>query len=116
MFGFLPQAVRDELAAARRTNPNRRSRLRVHSGEAVFPILHLWSDGFAIDADRTAHLRGLVDIYDGARYLSQCLIVASAIRDGELVCGFKRATPVSDRPALDYCRDETAPGGYLPRF
>jgi len=116
MNGFLPQVVRDELAAARRTSPNRRSRLRVQSGEAVFPILHLWSDGFAIAADHSAHLRGLVDIYDGARYLSQCLIVASAIRDGELVCGFKRATPVADRPALDYVREQATPAGYLPGF
>jgi len=116
MCEFLPQAVRDELAAARRTNPNRRSRLRVHSGETVFPILHLWSDGFAIDAERTAHLRGLVDIYDGTRHLSQCLILASRVANDELICRFKRATATTDRPALDYCRDDATPAGYLPRF
>ena len=42
------------------------------------------------------------------------LIVASSIDNGELVCDFKRATPVSERAALDFWRDENAPVGYLP--
>jgi len=115
MFEFLPQALRDELAASCRSGAGCRSRLRVHSGAAVFPIRQIWADGFAIDADRTAHLRGLVDIYDGTRHLSQCLILASRVVNGELVCAFKRATPTADRPALDYCRDDATPAGYLPR-
>ena len=51
---------------------------------------------------------------DRPRHIFQCLIIASDIQDGELVCEFKRATPVSDRAALDYWREENAPAGYLP--
>jgi hypothetical protein len=60
-------------------------------------------------------LRGLVDVHDGPRHVFQCLIVASAIEDGELLCDFKRATAVADRAALDFERDANAPAGYLPR-
>ena len=45
----------------------------------------------------------------------QCLIVASSIENGELVCDFKRATAVADRAALDFWRDENAPVAFLPR-
>ena len=84
-------------------------------GEAVFPVLRLWEDGLALDASLTPHLRGLVDVYDGATHILQCLIVASEIDAGELVCSFKWATAVTGKAPLDYWRDENAPVGYLPR-
>ena len=84
-------------------------------GQAVFPVLRFWHDGFALDADLSPRsLRGLVDVYDGSRHIFQCLIVASSVADGELVCDFKRATAVCDRAPLDFWRDENAPVGYLP--
>lgn len=116
MLEFLPHHVRDGLEAARKREERKRSRLRVHVGDAIYPILRMWTDGFALDADQVpGRLRGLVNIYDGSRHVSQCLIIATAIENGELVCEFKRATAVTDRPALDYLRDENAPVGYLPR-
>jgi hypothetical protein len=79
-------------------------------------VLRFWDDGFALDADLSpGKLRGLVDIYDGSRHVFQCLIVATMIENGELVCDFKRATAVSDRAALDFWRDENAPVGYLTK-
>jgi hypothetical protein len=115
MFEFLPKDVRDGLESARKRELKRRSRLRVQVGEAVFPVLRFWNDGFALDADLSpGKLRGLVDVYEGSRHVFQCLIVASSIEDGELVCDFKRATAVKDRAALDFWRDENAPVGYLP--
>jgi hypothetical protein len=115
MFEFLPKDVRDGLEAARKKDLMRRARLRVQVGEAVFPILRFWDQGFALDAGLSpGKLRGLVDVYDGSRHVFQCLIMASAIEDGELVCEFKRATAVKDRAALDFWRDENAPVGYLP--
>ena len=69
----------------------------------------------ALDAALTPQLRGLVDVFDGANHIFQCLIIASVEEGGELVCEFKRSTAVLDRPALDYWRDENAPVGYLPR-
>ncbi len=116
MLEFLTKDIRDGLEAARLRDRRKKSRLRVHVGDAVFPVLRLWEDGLALDASLTPHLRGLVDIYDGATHILQCLIVASATDGGDLVCTFKRATPIgADRPALDYWRDENAPVGLLPR-
>jgi hypothetical protein len=115
MLEFLPKEVRDGLEAARKRERSRKTRLRVQLGEAVFPVLRLWEDGFALDADRAPRLRGLVDVYDGSRHICQCLIVASSIENGELICDFKRSTLAEDRPALDFWRDENAPVGYLTR-
>lgn len=116
MLEFLPSDVRDGLEVARRRDLKRRSRLRVQVGDAFYPVLRFWQDGFALDADFSpGKLRGLVDVYDGSRHVFQCLIMASSIDNGELVCDFKRATAVSDRAPLDFWRDETAPVGYLPK-
>lgn len=115
MLEFLPKEVRDGLEAARLRDRKRRARLRVQVGNAVFPVLRFWEDGFALDAGMAPKLRGLVDLYDGERHIFQCLIVASTVESGELVCDFKRSTMVLDRPALDYWRDENAPVALLPR-
>jgi hypothetical protein len=45
----------------------------------------------------------------------QCLIITSTNENGELICDFKRSTPIRDRAPLDYWRDENAPAGYLPK-
>jgi hypothetical protein len=115
MLEFLPKEVRDGLEAARKRERSRKTRLRVRSGEAEFPVLRLWDDGFALKAGRTPGLRGLVDVYDGSRHICQCLIIASGIENEELICDFKRSTFAEDRPALDFWRDENAPVGYLTR-
>ncbi len=115
MLEFLPKEIREGLDAARLKDSKRKSRLRVQVGEAVFPVLRFWHDGFALEATLTPHLRGLVDVYDGARHIFQCLIVASTEENGELVCEFKRSTAVLDKAPLDYWRDESLPVGFLPR-
>lgn len=115
MLEFLPQDIRDGLEAAKKRDSKRRSRLRVQVGEAVFPILRMWENGIALDAERAPHLRGLIDIYDGTNHILQCLIIASTVENGEVICDFKRSTAVTDRPALDFVQDETAPSGYLPK-
>ncbi|MEO8245398.1 MAG: hypothetical protein ABI832_24255 [bacterium] len=115
MLNYLPKEVQEGLDAARRQARNRKSRLRVQVGEAVFPVLRFWDDGMVLDARLTPHLRGLVDVYDGSRHIFQCLIVASVEDGDELVCDFKRSTMVSDHAALDFVRDENAPVGYLPK-
>jgi hypothetical protein len=116
MLEYLPKELSDGLAAARKRQMSRRSRLRVQVGEAVFPILRFWHDGFALDGDLApGRLRGLVDVYDGSRHIFQCLIMASSLEHGELICEFKRSTAVTDRAPLDYWRDEDLPAGYLPK-
>lgn len=115
MLEFLPKDVSEGLRAAQLNKAKRRSRLRVRVGAAEYPVLRLWIDGLALEASAIGHLRGLVDVYDGARHVLQCLIIASEIDGDELVCGFKRATAVSEKAPLDYFRDENQPVGYLPR-
>lgn len=116
MFQFLSKEVREGLEAARKAALKKKSRLRVEVGNTIYPVLRFWDKGFALDAEISpSKLRGLVDVYDGSRHIFQCLIVASTIEDGELVCEFKRATAVSDRAPLDFWRDENAPVAYLPK-
>lgn len=112
---FLSNEVRAGLDAARKMAQVRRSRLRVHVGTETYPIVRYWQNGFAIDATHTSHLRGLVDIYDGSRHLTQCLIMASTIENGDLVCEFKRNTMAMDEAPLDFERNEARPIGLLPR-
>lgn len=115
MLEFLPKEIRDGLETARKRDYARKSRLRVQVGEAVFPITRFWHDGFALDPALAPHLRGLVDIFDGAKHVFQCLIVASNTENGDLVYEFKRSTAVRDCAALDYYRDENAPVALLSR-
>jgi len=109
MSEFLPKEVREGLEAARKRDLRRKSRLRVHVGDEVFPILRFWDSGFALDIENAPHLRGLVDIYDGGRHLYQCLIVASTEDAGEMSYEFKRNTAAIDKAPLDFIRPDNAP-------
>lgn len=100
---------------ARKQTLKRKSRLRVRVGESDFGILRYWDAGFSLDIEDAPHLRGLVNVYDGAHHVSQCLIVASAEDGNEMVYEFKRATAVTDHPALDYETDPNAPVALLER-
>ena len=111
---FLPREVIAALGEATQREAKRRSRLRVHAGGEIWPVLRRWRGGFALDAAKVEHLRGYVDLYEGGRHIATCLIVASDVENGELICTVKRETKVSDRAALDFARDENAPVGYLP--
>ena len=55
MLEYLPQEIREGLEAARKRDFARKSRLRVQVGEAVFPIIRFWHDGFALDAALAPH-------------------------------------------------------------
>ncbi len=115
MSTFLPKDVLAGLDSARIAALKKTSRLRVMAGDEVFPVLSRWDTGFSVDAAEVPALRGLVDLYDGTRHLCQCLIVASEAGSGELRYEFKRATPVSDRPPLDFFREPDAPTALIPR-
>lgn len=115
MSDFLPKEVREGLEQARKQRMRKKSRLRVRAGDQMFTILRYWDEGFALDADEAPSLRGLVDVFDGARHMSQCLIVASEEDGGEMVFEFKRATPHAERAPLDYERSEDAPVALIGR-
>ncbi|EEW26261.1 hypothetical protein [Rhodobacter ferrooxidans] len=116
MLEFLPKEVREGLAAAREQDRRRKERLRVEYDGADYPVLAFRKDHFTLSADQLPHLRGLVDVYDGANHVFQCLIVASTVEDGELVCDFKRLSPISDKAALDFAREDDAPVALLTKM
>ena len=115
MTTFLTRELREGLDAARKLAARRRSRLRIEAGGQTWPVLRLWDGGFALDPADAPHLRGLVDIYDGARHVMQALVIASDHEDGEQRFEFKRATRSVDGPPADFVRDEGAPVALLPR-
>lgn len=113
MSDFLPAAVREGLALARKASLHRIDRLCLHDGENVYRIRRFWADGLAISAEHGDKLRGRVEIYDGARHVYQCLIVNGQHDGDECVFAFKWLHPVAERPALDFERAEPAPAGLL---
>lgn len=115
MTTYLSKELRAGLDAARVAGLKKASRLRVLADDAFYPVLRMWKDGFSVEAAEAAHLRGLVDLYDGSRHLYQCLIVATEQEGGEMRFEFKRHTAANDRAPLDYSRDPEAPVALLAR-
>jgi len=109
MSEFLPKEVREGLEKARKAAFRKKNRLRIRANGETFPVLRFWSTGFALETETAPHLRGLVDVYDGARHLYQALIVASSEEDGEVVFEFKRVTVALDKAPLDFYRAPDAP-------
>lgn len=115
MLESLPQSIKDELRAAQKSAAQKRNRLRVEANGESFRINRLTPEGFALDADDAPKLRGLVDLFDGGRHLSQCLIVAANEDDGEMIYDFKRNTAAGDGAPLDFERAVDAPIALLGR-
>ncbi|MEL7090936.1 MAG: hypothetical protein AAFN94_04300 [Pseudomonadota bacterium] len=115
MSTFVPKEVQAGLDRARLASLKTASRLRVESGEATYPVLRNWDTGFALEAEGAPHLRGFVDLYDGAIHLFRCLIVASEEDAGEMRFDFKRMTAVSDRAALDFERAPDMPAALIEK-
>lgn len=113
MSFFLPKDVREGLERARRLDAIRKSRLRIHADGRAWPVIRLSDEGFSLPAD-APRLRGLVDLYDGARHVAQCLIVASEEDAGEMRYEYKRRTEAADRAPVDFERDIAAPVALLP--
>jgi hypothetical protein len=109
MMEFLPREVLAALHEARKKKANRASsRLHVEVAGETWRILRRWRGGFALDAAKVTHLRGNVNLFDGPRHEAQCLIVASEIIDGELICTSKRETKVSLIAPVDFERQSEA--------
>ncbi len=115
MSTFLSREVQAGLEAAQKQAMRKRSRLRVHVGEDVFPILQFQDSTFTVDADMAPQLRGLVDIYDGGRHLYQALIVTSREEAGERVFEFKRNTVAANSAPRDFYTEPDAPIALLSR-
>ena len=115
MTTFLSREVQAGLEAARLAGLRKASRLRVLADGVYHPVLSLRRNGFSVEAGAVPHLRGLVDLYDGAHHLCQCLIVASEEDRGEKRYDFKRSTQAHDKAPLDFYRDPDAPIALLGR-
>lgn len=113
MSTFLPKEVQEGLDAARAKDLARKARYRVEQDGKYFKILKLRDNGFSVDVEQAEQLRGLVDIFDGARHLYQCLIVASSEENGHMWYEYKRSTIANDKAPLDFYREPDAPVGYL---
>lgn len=114
MFSFLSKEVQEGLEKARQRDLVKKSRFRIVADDRSYPVIRLSEDGFSLPED-APHLRGLVDLYEGALHVAQCLVVASEEGEGEMRYEYKRRTEAADRPALDFERDENAPVALLPR-
>lgn len=109
MDTHLPKEVQDGLDTARKAAIRRSGRLRIKAGDASFAVLRSWDNGFAVDAASAPNLRGRVGLYDGARLISCCLIIASEEEGGEIRFEYKRMTEASGEQPLDFYRPPTAP-------
>lgn len=105
----LSKDIQAGLDAARLQSLRKASRLRIDVDGTQHQVLRHWSTGFSMDAQTAPKLRGLVDLYDGAIHLFQCLIVATQEESGEMQFEFKRATKVSEKAALDFERASDVP-------
>lgn len=109
MSTYVPKEVQEGLDRARLASLKKASRLRLDADGVLYPVLRMWKTGFSINAASAPHLRGYVDLYDGAVHLFQCLIVAHEEEGGERQFEFKRMTAVSNTPALDFEKSADAP-------
>lgn len=115
MTTYLPPDVQSGLDAARKKALKKSHRLRVQAGDDSYRVLQAWEGGFSLESGVAPHLRGLVDLYDGPRHLSRCLIVASEEEGGEIRFELKRVTEASDRQPVDFERDPDAPVALIAR-
>ncbi|MCF3595185.1 hypothetical protein LZG00_14410 [Rhodobacteraceae bacterium LMO-12] len=109
MTDFLTKELREGLAQARKLAAKKKARLKVHVGEAAYPVLRVWDNGFALDAEDAPHMRGLVDLYEGSRHAAQCLVIASEEDAGEMRYEYKRSTLAHETAPLDFAREDNAP-------
>lgn len=109
MEAFFSKEVMDGLKSARQKAERRKSRLCVHVGDEAYPVLKSWENGFSVEADTVPKLRGLVDLYDGPRHISQCLIIRAEAGEDTMTYEFKRRTEAVDKAPLDYERSDDAP-------
>jgi hypothetical protein len=70
MTTYVPKDVQDGLEAARMAGLKKTSRVRVQVGDDLYPVLKLWKTGFAVEADTTPQLRGLVADRSGTASVS----------------------------------------------
>ena len=93
---FLPKGFEPGLNRASFSEPRRQAQLSVEAGGVHYPVLRRWAAGFAVSAGDVPALDGVVDLYEGAEHLGQCLI------KGRETVGEERVFTVKRAATLDY--------------
>ena len=109
MSTFLPPEVQAGLDEARKKQWRKSHRLRIQADGNMFRVLQAWDNGFSLDLASATHVRGRVDLYDGARHLSQCLIIACEEEGDIMRFEYKRMTEATGEQPLDFARAKNAP-------
>lgn len=115
MSTFLPNDILEHLEEARRRDWQDSRRLRIESGSQRLAVTRAWEGGFALHARTAPNLRGLVDLYDGARHLKRCLIVASEEDGEEMRFELKVVNEATGEQPVDFERDPKAPVALLSK-
>lgn len=91
---FLPEGFEPGLGRARPSLGRRPMPLCVVAGSVHYPVLRRWSCGFAVSATDVPVLEGVVDLFNGAEYLGQCLITGSETDGDARIYRIKQAAAV----------------------
>lgn len=94
MDTFLPKGFEPGLTRPRMSSPVHATQLCVEAGGVYYPVLRRWATGFAVRAGDVPALNGIVEMYDGAEHLGQCLITGKDETNGEIVFSVKRGCVV----------------------
>lgn len=113
MSTYVSKEIQAGLDAARKADLKRSSRMMVEANGKAFRVLRFWDTGFALDLADAPNLRGFVDLYDRGFHLYQCLIVASAEEDGQMIYEFKRLTAAHRTAPLDFVVETPEISGLL---
>ena len=109
MEAHLSPDVLAGLQRARTEARHKSKRLRVCVEGQEFPILRMWDGGFALSAEDAMHLRGTVEVRDGARDLYECLIICFEQDGHEITYEVKRLQRADGERPLDFVRPDDAP-------
>lgn len=94
MDTFLPKGFEAGRGRSGLSRPVVAPKLNVEAGGVYYPVLRRWATGFSVRAGDVPALSGVVDLYDGAEHLHQCLITTKHEANGEIVFTVKRSNGV----------------------
>ena len=109
MAEYFSKELHKALEQALKEKRRQKSRIKVVFDGYKYPVIKTWNNGFSVDSSCTPILRGFVDLFEGSRHLSRCLIVASEELSGELRFEFKRSTAANDKVPLDFEKSSKGP-------
>jgi hypothetical protein len=92
-----------DLRADMRAGPER---VRLKAGKVDVAAVRLGPVRLSVASADAVRLPGLVDLYEGERQVSRCLIVAAEVRAGETIFELKRESPMRLSAPKDFAAEE----------